>query len=105
MTRPLSPEARAHALLHSLLSRGQRSQLDRTRQFAEGEYLIRLWDGGVSVAGPGGSFCIEVYPGPDYCPLPSADQAVAMLLFIRADPRAFRMTVNRDRVWPRDYLR
>jgi len=35
--------------------------------------------------------------------LPIPDQAVAMLLAIRADPAGFAKTVNRCVQWPRDY--
>ena len=65
-------------------------------------YVITLLQQGIvtSISGHG-NVCIAVR-GRGYNSLPPPDQALAMLLFIRADERAFRATANREGIyWPR----
>jgi hypothetical protein len=94
-------ERRADALLRRHLTKPQAAELDRYHQFTEtgksGQpYTILMRS--PAYAGVSGR-CITVQ---GVGALPAADQALALLLFIRADERGFLATASHcGAVWPR----
>lgn len=100
----VNPDARARALLRSLLTPAQRDELRRFGSFTEKSYHFSFTGGKCYVASDyDGGLCIHVTKvrGPQgNLAIPEADQAIALLLFIRADHRGFRRTANNMRSWP-----
>jgi hypothetical protein len=95
MTKPLPP---GRVLLNKLLTPAQRADLDIRGSFIERGVEITIHKNAVgdprfvSVAG-----CICI----NGATLPVWDQAIAYLLFIRADFTGFSRTVNHEMIWPK----
>ena len=98
-------DRRGYKLLRQHLTPAQKRELGRTGIITvpgqHSTYAISLFPSGIVTGIVGhGNVCIAVR-GRGY-DLPPPDQALAMLLFIRADERAFRATANREGIyWPR----
>ena len=95
----------AMKLLRSYLSPDQRDSLTlgEFTEISRGgrHYTIQVAEGGICVREPGGvSYCVRTDRT-----LPAPDQALIMVLAIRADPEGFRNTVNHETRWPRRTLR
>ena len=103
---PATTQARkGYTLLRRHLTPAQKRELGRTGTITvpgqHSTYAITLGSSGIVTGIVGhGSVCIAVR-GRGYNSLPPPDQALAMLLFIRADEMAFRLTINREGYyWP-----
>ncbi len=98
----ISADRKALALLKAHLSEAQIHDLDLSNEFSEGGFRITVMTGrGAWVHG----CCIGVTYGYRQT-LPAADQALALLLLIRADPRGFERTANREgQRWPTYLMR
>lgn len=91
MTKPLPP---GRVLLNRLLTEKQRSDLDKYGLFTEHNVQIQV-DPQRNYVYTGA--CISIC---GQRRLPVYDQAIAFLLFIRADPAGYAQTANHDRTWP-----